>query len=616
MQELCNTGRFFVITSRPFGIPFPREPNKYNNAVEMLVKMTLNFSNDAMKKLLDILATDMTYAILEELEESKKLEDIVALMKNKFPFLDEKAFTNEYCVTRPLNKLKNIAYYEICKLSIPEEKITKTVKRLCESEKITFGSLITADILKTDQSTGLLKSRGIENFIRTMCDPRQQSFKPTGVIVIDTSAPLSELIQMNVTLVNELNIEDLQHFGFYDPDLSHKRELQLKITQVYEQMLLQFFQEKCNSDPNGIYHPETLDLLTLTEDFITFKWDCHSGYTLQGLAEDLETNLALWYSKTEKECTKLEQNLFSQAKKRFLFSNGSLECFGPNEDQYSPSSRVDIKRDVLQVLLQLGIEKKMQTVQLVDDESLSDMGASEGNEMLIRVKGLTKDLRRCGNSMIVFDLDSLCPVTKHISSLKGTTSSRMDDMMEGDGGLGGPSFQYNMKLPDLFDEVINRAHSLALQNKVTEETCWVVFLTRHEYITAMLKDKLKWPTTPTDNSNEMTRQMELREKRCKWCCCFYTDSTNSSTACYQHIGKVFFTVPNSSEPEKDIDGNIVYYTRKRAAIAIHGQVKSAMLCHWSCCNGAFYSRGEEQDYHEEEDTELCLIRERERRTRD
>jgi len=324
---------------------------------------------------------------------------------------------------------------------------------------------------------------------------------------------------------------------------------------------------------------------------------------------DAKMNISIWQHTNNLVLEDLLKTLNSQLISKPGFSNNFIKCFGPQTTNFSSQS--DLKKAIIQILLQWSLNQQMQSVQFIDDESLADLGGGVNiEERIMRIKGIVREMKRYPNSMLIFDVDALCPTTKQFSSLKSElTSTRVEALLESSSdGFGGITFQYNMRSPELLDEIINRALNLTMTNNPERNMCWVVFLTDHRHLTSTLKDKLNWPNTLTEVNESEQRRQNNKERLCKNCGNVFTNATNSSTACSAHIGMIGITNPNSPPSssfvkiEKDGKWIIQSYTLRDVWIRIIGNppITEASLFKWTCCGSGLFSKGEIQCPHEEE----------------
>jgi len=317
--------------------------------------------------------------------------------------------------------------------------------------------------------------------------------------------------------------------------------------------------------------------------------------------QQLKKNVNTWKHENTITLERICQRFKEAVRTKKGTANNFIECFGPDND-ICFSSPIHLKKSIIQLLLQLGLDKKMSSVQYIDDEALSDLGGgSNVEEKITRLKGLFREMKRYPLSMIIFDVDALCPSTKQFSSLKSElTSTRVEVLMENPGDIGGASFQYNVRNPELLDEIVNKAKNVIMSNSPTN-TCWVVFLVSDKHLVSTLKDKLNWPHSPQEILEEKERKIQNSQRTCQVCGSIFTRATNGEGSCSYHLGSIVYQRPNGPPVELTFQDAI-------AAISLVPPRYDPSLIKWSCCSQGLQSKGEIPCPHREEEDWFTYLR--------
>eukprot|EP01124_Arcella_intermedia_P008704 TRINITY_DN15558_c0_g5_i1.p1 TRINITY_DN15558_c0_g5~~TRINITY_DN15558_c0_g5_i1.p1 ORF type:complete len:163 (-),score=48.28 TRINITY_DN15558_c0_g5_i1:231-719(-) len=145
---------------------------------------------------------------------------------------------------------------------------------------------------------------------------------------------------------------------------------------------------------------------------------------------------------------------------------------------------------ILELLFEFGLKEKMHCIQFVNNQTISDLGGGNTEEQLMSIRGLFGEMECYPKSLLIFDIDSLCPSTKRENSFSKD----------------GEKDTHDMRRIEILDQIVDKCKNLKMTNS-KERMCWVVLLVNHENSTSILKNKLDWPSTPEEKKREKNKKI-------------------------------------------------------------------------------------------------------------
>jgi len=105
---------------------------------------------------------------------------------------------------------------------------------------------------------------------------------------------------------------------------------------------------------------------------------------------------------------------------------------------------------------------------------------------------------------------------------------------------------------------------------------WVVIVSKHEYLSKIVKDKCHWPHTSDEAQEKRLEDEQNKKILCLFCLKYYTEKENDDNSCKKHTGSL-------KHAETDNP-----YTYK---IALKSKISEQQKLVWTCCLGGFKAGG-------------------------
>lgn len=497
------------------------DPSRKNITITMMKMMTLNFSHDAMGKLLKKLAENSKYDYQDKPLTIKEIEPfIVHICKMN------KIYFGRYTLPSLVNDLelmnantRFLTFYDLWKIA---------KNGLISNEPCTGRIFIDrlADYNNTFQ---------VEYF-----DMKLQSNKPALIEYL---------------LDPEVSIKDI--------DIMHKNRL-------ISQDLTDILREILGSILSGASKISNYSSLLLSNSPVTII----ANYFQTKFSVPVPNNISSFFAKqtyhvSGKSATlleELEKYLIKYAREyilhmksgfysRFQESNSSrnLQLFDVRKS--SPYDEAITIEEVIKLLLKFGVEGNLDAVYMIDGNTLYANQKNTEEDIIIYIESIVEECEQYNKSLIIFDLDSIAEVTREYSGLReeiksSVTSLRMDTLTSSGSGLGSPTFSYRMLRPQVITRVLRLLSSVQMVQKGPKT--WYASISSDNFLSQFYKEKLLWPETDEDRMKKIELLENRRIRKCVVCDEEYTELENNSNACGRHAQEFLYLESEKREKEEKL----------------------------------------------------------------
>ncbi len=280
--------------------------------------------------------------------------------------------------------------------------------------------------------------------------------------------------------------------------------------------------------------------------------------------------------------------------------------------------------EVLYVLIHMAIRCRLECVYLIDGPALSKHHCVEDTAALNFITGCLEEAQQYESGMFIIDLDSVANVTKSYSSLTEDSvllhhstarlrTTKNDDPAaaarthhdEAEGSQ--HTFSYNVQRPNVLCSVLDQVVAVPAPNKLF----WMVVLTKDPYLASRFKEKFtrdQWPLNADELRVESEAKEAQRERVCSRCAKVYTERDNHPDSCRQHQRSLLCrlkvgpppTTPGAQQAEElvELKSKEEYLTRIASS---QEEVMRLIDARWMCCGRGPFDDGESMCSHSEAD---------------
>eukprot|EP00026_Physarum_polycephalum_P000931 Phypoly_transcript_00932.p1 GENE.Phypoly_transcript_00932~~Phypoly_transcript_00932.p1 ORF type:complete len:1234 (+),score=229.03 Phypoly_transcript_00932:153-3854(+) len=253
------------------------------------------------------------------------------------------------------------------------------------------------------------------------------------------------------------------------------------------------------------------------------------------------------------------------------------------------------REEVLYVLVQIAFQSKLETIYLIDNQTLRRNSATNDEAAQRYISATMEEAKEYSSSMVIFDLDSLAQVTKNFNSLTKFSSrnilqaarreTKQDDLEEDDEA----NFSYHVAHPDVLASVLSEAYSAPAADK----PFWVVVLSEDLYLTSRFKQKFtkeQWPLSERDQASAKKQEEDKKQRICRRCAKPFTNAENTIGACGKHqLALQVIFKEKLNIPSLIFESAHEYHM---SVVAKNIQINEVQDVRWQCCNRDAWSQGE------------------------
>jgi hypothetical protein len=239
-------------------------------------------------------------------------------------------------------------------------------------------------------------------------------------------------------------------------------------------------------------------------------------------------------------------------------------------------------KEVLYLLFKFVVRGDLGCFHYIDAASLYRKGITEETAAIKYIAAAVEEASQYPSAMVAIDLDSVSEVHKEISGLKKEMKTPHTELS---GGSFGPTISYRPQKSGLMNMVIELAKS--------NTPVWLAIISKHPFLTNKIKETLEWWTEEERAEQDKAAQRERDstvDKLCNLCGEYYTEVENKLSSCGRHKNPdLLFIDDHFEDTEKK---KLKAYTKDQSEDQIQLNNIPRNKVHYFCCGRSIDDKGE------------------------
>ncbi|KAG2370744.1 hypothetical protein C9374_014267 [Naegleria lovaniensis] len=280
-------------------------------------------------------------------------------------------------------------------------------------------------------------------------------------------------------------------------------------------------------------------------------------------------------------------------------------------------------QEVIQMILGFGVHSNMDAVYLMDANTFYANNLTDESQILRFIESTVTECREYHRSMMILDLDSIAEVTKEFTGLKEHETTAANSSLS----AFSPSFSYRMLRNETVYRIFRLIHSITQTN--ISPKLWFTILSSDQYLIDLFKNKCRWPecAEELEKVQQFEKANEKKPLTCKNCRKQFFEDENEESSCRYHtkdtlyfehekriVEELFMNniKETAKQYEKDneklrdflktmrteYERKIPLYKKSEIETMMASTFVNVSELRWSCCGRGYYDGGEIETKHE------------------